>query len=187
MPTTKRPIFRAHAFQQYVQSREKDVLPRFISPPIFWLFWVLLALFLALGWLAWNIRTPVYASATGIIVGNGTSEGALAVLFVPANQQNVVHAGESVELHIDATDSLLQRTVTSVDATLLSPEQARRQYHLDGAISLVINQPSVAIVVTLGDRIPASSYAGSIVQAQVQIGEQSLLSFLSVIDQMIGE
>lgn len=187
MPTTQRSIFRARAIQHYVQSREKDVLPRSVSPPVFWFLWIILSLCLTLAWLAWNVRTPVYAPATGIIAKSNLSEGALAVLFVATNQQHVVHSGEPVQLQIGSTGPLLLRTVTAVAPTPLSPEQARQHYHLDGALSLLVIQPSVVIMVTLDARIPASSYAGSIVHAQVQIGEQSLLSFLPILDQLSGE
>jgi hypothetical protein len=99
------------------------------------------------------------------------------VLFVPANQQHVVHAGEPVQLQIGSTGSRLLRTVTAVTATPLSPEQVRQHYHLDGGTSLLVTQPSVILVVTLDEHISAASYEGSIVHAQVKIGEQSLLSF----------
>jgi hypothetical protein len=100
------------------------------------------------------------------------------VLFVPANQQQVVHAGASVQLQIGSNDSRLLRTVTSVSATPLSPEQIRQHYHLDGGTSLLAAQPSVILVVMLDKSFSAASYGGSIIHAQVQVGEQSLLSFL---------
>jgi hypothetical protein len=186
MSLTKRSIFREKAIQYYAQSREKDVLPRFVSPPVFWFLWIVLSLCLVMGWLAWNIRTPIYVSAIGIIAESSPSEGTQAVLFVPTNQQRVVHAGEPVQLQIGSSGPLLLRTVTAVPAALLSPEQVRQHYHLDGAASLLVTQPSVIMVVTLDVHVPASSYAGSIVRAQVQIGEQSVLSLLPIIGQLIG-
>jgi hypothetical protein len=178
LPHRKRSIFRERAIQHYAQSRNKDVLPRFVSPPVFLFLWMVLGLWLILGWLAWSIHTPIYISAMGVIVGGSSSARAQAVLFVPASQQHVVHAGASVQIQIGSTDSHLLRTVTSVSATPLSPEQIRQHYHLDGGTSLLATQPSVILVVMLDKPISTASYGGSIVHAQVQVGEQSLLSFL---------
>ena len=164
--------------QHYAQSRDKDVLPRFVSPPVFLFLWMVLSLCLVLGWLACNIYIPVYTSAIGTIMGGRSSAGTQAVLFVPANQQHVVHAGEPVLLQIGSTDSRLLRTVTSVTATPLSPEQIRQRYHLDGGTSLLVTQPSVILMVALDEHISATSYGGSIVHAQVQVGAQSLPSSL---------
>ncbi|HEU5381019.1 MAG TPA: hypothetical protein VFV38_36815 [Ktedonobacteraceae bacterium] len=44
MVSSKRPIFREQAVQQYLQRRQPDVLPRFISPLLFLSCWVLLVL-----------------------------------------------------------------------------------------------------------------------------------------------
>jgi hypothetical protein len=139
---------------------------------------MLLGLWLVLGWLAWSIHTPVYISATGIIVEGSSPERAQAVLFVPANQQYVVHAGASVQLQIGSTDPRLLHTITSVSAAPLSPERIRQRYHLDGGTSLLVTQPSVILMVMLNKSFSAASYGGSIIHAQVQVGEQSLLSFL---------
>lgn len=43
---TQRPIFRNHAANHYFQRRQKDVLPRLITPSAFLLLWLLLALLL---------------------------------------------------------------------------------------------------------------------------------------------
>jgi uncharacterized RDD family membrane protein YckC len=46
MTASPRSIFRERAIKQYVQGRQKDVLPHLIAPPIFLLLWVLLVLLL---------------------------------------------------------------------------------------------------------------------------------------------
>ena len=40
MPQEQRPLFREHALQHYLQKREKDILPHFVSPPIFVCAWI---------------------------------------------------------------------------------------------------------------------------------------------------
>lgn len=187
MSITKRSIFRERAIQHYARGREKDVLPRFVSPPVFWYLWIVLSLCLVLGWLVWNIRIPVYLPGIGAVVTNRSSGVARAVLFVSADQQRRVHPGEPVQLQIGSTGSLLLYTITTVASTLLSPEEARQQYHLDGSLSLLVTQPSVVAVVTLDARVPASTYAGSIVHAQIQDGTQRVLAFLPIVGPLIGE
>ena len=122
-----------------------------------------------------------------MIVTNGSSQAAQAVLFVAADQQRTIHAGEPVQLQIGSTGPLLLRTVTTVTPELLSPAEARQRFHLDGTLSLLVTQPSVVVVVTLDASIPAFRYVGSIVSAQIQVATQSALSFLPIIGQMIGE
>jgi len=35
MSQAQRPLFREHALKHYLQKREKDILPRLVSPPTF--------------------------------------------------------------------------------------------------------------------------------------------------------
>jgi hypothetical protein len=54
MSQSQRPLFREHAMQHYLQKREKDILPHFVSPPVFVCAWILLSLAVAVGLLvAW--------------------------------------------------------------------------------------------------------------------------------------
>jgi len=126
MSATKRSIFRERAIQHYAQSRDQDVLPRFVSPPVFLFLWMIVSLCLVLGLLAWHIRTPVYTAAIGMIVGGSSPAGTQAVLFVPADQQHAVHAGEPVQLQIGSSEDRLLLTVASTTATPLSPERIRQ-------------------------------------------------------------
>ena len=182
MATGKRTIFREQAIEHYRRGRDKDVLPRFAAPPVFLGLWIVLALCLIAGWLAWNIRVPVYVAGTGVIAAGE----AQAVVFVSAEHQQSLHAGEPVQLQLGRSGPLLRRTVTSVALTLLSPEEARQDYRLDGALSLLVTEPSVAITIALDASNSLSEYAGSIVSAQVQVGDVRLLSFVPMIGQLIG-
>jgi|SRR5579859_848299 len=186
MSMMKRSIFREQAIQHYAQGRDKDVLPRFVSPPVFIFLWILLSLCVAIAWVSWSIRLPVSITGMGTIVASSSAGVAQAILFVAADQQREVHAGEPVEIQIGSTAPRL-RSITSVAPTLLSPEEARQRYHLDGALSLLVIQPGVVVIVMLDASIPASTYAGSIVHAQIQVSRRSILTFLPIIGQMIGE
>lgn len=44
MAKSQRPIFRNRAVQQYLQQRQKDILPHLTAPSIFAFLWVLLGL-----------------------------------------------------------------------------------------------------------------------------------------------
>ncbi|MBV9020941.1 MAG: hypothetical protein JOZ71_09540 [Ktedonobacteraceae bacterium] len=46
MTTSPRSIFRERAMKQYIQRRQKDVVPHLIAAPLFLLLWVLLGLLL---------------------------------------------------------------------------------------------------------------------------------------------
>lgn len=183
MPTMKRTIFREQALQHYRRGRDKDVLPRFVAPPTFLGLWIVLSLCLVAGWLAWNIRVPVYVAGSGVVALSGEAQ---AVLFLAADQQQSIHVGEPVQVQIGATGPRLLRPITAVASTLLSPEEARQDYHLDGTLALLVTAPSVVIVVALGASVPVSAYAGSIVSAQVQVGNVRLLSSVPVIGRLIG-
>src|SRR2546429_475543 len=66
------PIFRNNAVKHYMQSRDKDSLPRFISLPIALFLWILLGLLLVVGGLAWYEQIPSYVSGNGVVL-NATS------------------------------------------------------------------------------------------------------------------
>jgi hypothetical protein len=72
MAQTRRPLFRESALKHYMQKREKDVLPRLISQPIFVGLWVLLFVFMGVGVLASFAEVPVFANGPGVIIA-GTS------------------------------------------------------------------------------------------------------------------
>lgn len=176
MSVTKPSLFREQAIEHYMRSRSKEILPRFISPQIFWCLWIVSGLFLILGLIFWNIRIPSYISGLGIVAAANQGDGQ-AVIFVPADQLHMVHVGEPVQLSIGSAGPALLSRVTEVAPTLLAPTQARQRYKLDGTLALLVTQPSALLLVALDARFPVRSYAGSIVHAQIQIGEHSILSF----------
>jgi hypothetical protein len=92
-----------------------------------------------------------------------------------------------VQLHVGSSDQLANASITSVASMSLSPDEIRRQYHLDGTLSLLVTQPAVAVEVKLDSAPFTSQYLGSVVTAQVQIGSQRVLSVLPFVGPMIGE
>ena len=179
----RRQFFRQEALEHYAQSREKDILPRSVAPPVFLFFWVLLLLLLAATVLSWQVQVPFYADASGFIGQNGQASaplggGTTAVLFVPTNASPALHAGQPITLQVALTGQTFSGTIATVGTSMITPDEARQQYALTGDLALVITQPSVVVTLDLGAALPPGVYGGSSLVAQVQVGTQSLLSLL---------
>lgn len=192
MAVSKRTIFRRKALEYYATSRQKEVLPRFISPPVFLLLWLLLALVLFATFAAWLTRVPTYVVTGGVVLDQGriqweqASKGAMAVVFVPASHSGQVHVGQPILLQIGSAGTQLLYRVERVEPGILSPNEARSRYGLDYATSHIISGPSMVLIISLGPAIPAQQYAGSTVSAQLQVGSQRVLSLLPGLGQWIG-
>jgi len=185
MAVSKRNIFRGKALEQYAASRQRDVLPRLVSPPVFVFFWILLGLLIVGGTLLWLTRVPMYVSGSGVVLDQGLMQGnqangvAVAVIFLPANRQEMhVQPGQLILLHLGSGGAQLTYKVKDVDPGVISPSAARSRYGLDSETAQVITGPSVVLSVILGPAFPAHQYAGSSVSAQVQAGSQRVLSLL---------
>jgi hypothetical protein len=177
MPLPKRSLFREQAIQYHMGNRHKEVLPRFVSPPVFTFLWILVALCLMSGWIASTIHLPILTPGVGMVLTKSPSGETPVVLFVAAAQQQALRSGEIAHLQIGTGGPALSGNVTKVASTILSPQAARLQFGLDGPIALLVTQPSVVLTVMLPAGALAASYQGSVAHAQIQVGEQSLLSF----------
>jgi hypothetical protein len=180
---SRQPLFRAQALQQYARSREQTILPRFVTPPVFLCFWLLLGLLLLATTLAWQVQVPLYAGATGALLdaptsGQPASNGWQALLFVPATPLPELRVGTVFAVQIVLTGESFTGTIAAVLPEVLTPEQAREQYGLTGDLALVITQPSVVVQVVLEPTLPTDAIAGLSLSAQVPVGAQSVLSLL---------
>jgi hypothetical protein len=185
------PIFRQNAVKHYMQSREKDTLPRFISLPIALFLWALLGLLLVVGLLAWYEQIPTYATGRGAVLSPGymshyTQQGAVAAAFFAVDQAKHLHVGQSVAVSFTSSpDSSLKGTVLAVNAAV-SPDSALRQYGLSSTAALSITQPSIVVIIRLDVASP-SLYAGSTLTANVQVGSRRIISLLPGIGSFWGE
>lgn len=68
MAQPRRQLFRESALKHYMQKREKDVLPRLISTPMFVGLWVLLFVFIGVGALVSFGEVPVFANGPGVVL-----------------------------------------------------------------------------------------------------------------------
>jgi hypothetical protein len=175
----------------YKRSLEKDVVPRLISWPIILCLWLLLGAFLTAGFFAWFAQVPVYVSGSGIVLASGDMlhpayGGTVALVFLPSDQSANIRVGQHVSIQIGTTAVEVQSAIAQVEPGLISPAVARQQYGLEGTNSLLITQPSVVAIVKLGTVLPTTTYAGSLLSANVETGSQRLLSLILGSGQFLG-
>ena len=182
-------IFRQHAITAYKRGREKAVVPRLISWPIIVCFWLLLAVFISAGFIAWDVQVPVYMDGTGIIIARGDllqpAYGKMvAVMFLPPDQATHLRSGLSADIQLGSTS--VQGTIAKVEPGITSPAAARQRYRLDSAGALLITQPSIVVIIRLGTALSSSTYAGSLCTVKVEIGSQRLLMLLPGLGKLLG-
>jgi hypothetical protein len=183
--TSKRSIFRNKALQKYAQGREKSVLPRLVAPPVFALFWIILAALTGAGVVAWLGQVPLYASGSGFVLSQGIAiargdDEAVAVILLPASYSGQLRTGATVRLQIGTAGPSLTRTVDTIDPHILSPSAVRQCYGIG------VLEPSFTATVRLGPALPSHLYAGSMVQAQVQVGSRRLLSLFPLFSTLLS-
>lgn len=175
----------------YKRSREKDVVPHFISWPLIACLWLLLGVLLAAGFFAWYAQVPTYVSGSGIMLANGDmlqpAYGQMvAIVFLPPEQSARIRVGQRVEIQIGSVDMHLQSTIAQVEPGIISPDAARQRFGLSGTGALPVTQPSVVAIVKLGTVLPDTAYAGSLLTARVETGSQRLLALLLGSWQFLG-
>ena len=82
MSLPKRSLFREQALHYHLGNRHKDVLPRFVSPPVFCFLWVLVVLCLIGWWIAGSVHLPVLTPGEGMVLTSRSSGETQIVLFV---------------------------------------------------------------------------------------------------------
>lgn len=181
-----RGIFRDSALAAYQRSRNRDTLPRLTSWPTIAFFWALLGGLLAGLVLAWSVRVPTYVAGSGVILTGGARlgaaergtahNGATAVLFLTPDQSTRVLIGQSVHGQVGSSGLHVAGTVRSIRPGVLGPDAVHRRYRIG---SSDVAQPARVVIVGLGRTLPPAAYAGSRWTAQVEVGAQRLLSFLT--------
>ena len=185
--STSSPIFREEAIKQYKKRKDKTTLPRFMPFPVTFLLWVLLGLLLLVGVLAWGEEIPIYQTAPGVILdqqtqGTTTQQGTVAALFLMGSQSTQIHVGQLALVHLGNAKEEFASKIIKVESSAISPNLIRQRY---GVVAQVVSQPSIVALITLKS-LPASTYAGSFVVANVQTGSQRILSMLPGIGSIVG-
>lgn len=192
MSATPSTVFRPTALRRYIDDRERAVLPRFVSARAFLVLWLLLGLLAGAAFTAWLARVPVYAAGPAIVVEqpavhSAASAGVVFVLLLPPEVHDRLHTGQSVLLNLDGTR--LRRPILAIEPEISSPNAARRRFGLDVDLTGAVNRPVAVAVVDpapLPSGLPASAYAGTLTQAEVEIGTRRALSFVPLIGRLFG-
>jgi len=191
MSVPNNPIFRDNAVKHYMQSRDKDTLPRFISLPIALFLWILLGLLLVLALLTWYEQIPSYVSGHGMVLRSdhmppsASHARAVAVAFFAVDQANDLHVGQSVLVSVASSPQSLAGTLLTVDP-MVSPAVALQRYGLGSDGASLITQPSAAAIIKLDNTSPAL-YASNSLTVNVQVGSCRIISLLPGIGRLLGK
>lgn len=138
-----------------------------------WIFLLILGGSLAF---AWSVQIPIQLQSQGVVTQQGSE--IIAVLFLAPGEQTELRTGQPAIVSIGASQFKLSGSVEQVGTTLLSPDEARRRFDLQGGLAQLVIGPSIVVTLTIGSTASAQIYAGSLCEAQIQVGSQSVLSSL---------
>ncbi|WP_220197583.1 hypothetical protein [Ktedonospora formicarum] len=177
-------IFREEAIEEYIQKRERDILPRFLSPSLILLLYVLLCLLLITGFLISYREIPIFAAGSGIILPGESANvfkdnTAVIMVFLPAQYAAQIRVDAYAQLEVMPTGQQFTGTIKHIEAGSIGLDEARKRYRLNDRAAQSIAQSSVAATILPAAVHPAHLSAGDPVSAQVQIGSQRLLSLFS--------
>ena len=173
----RRKLFRTRALTHYAQNKQKDILPAFVTPPVFLCLWILLLISGAATFFAWQEHVPTYTQVQGIVLAP-PHEPATALLFVPSGSVTSIPAGQAITFQVNVTGQQFQASVTSVDAGPITPGAASTHYALTGDTQFVITQPSLVVHLNLTPQQARQVVDHVRITAQLQVGSRSLLSLL---------
>ena len=189
------PIFRADAARRYMESQEKTVLPRLVSPSVFILLWILLGLLVIGAAVCLFVQAPVYVSCPAVVVDwrnrFPSVEGDMAVVaFLPLESVSRVRSGQKLFVQFDATGGRLSQPLSFVDPQIISPDAAHKQFALNGVAATAIARPSAVAIARL-EMIPAgppaAAYAGSVYNVDIEVGSRRLITLLPLIGRLFSE
>ena len=146
--------------------------------------------------LIWFEKVPTYITGSGIIAQSSVSSlqdtGTTAIILLPSS--NVEHlrtglagsdieqlqAGLPIQVQIDPAESgsVFNSRVVAVSPNPLSPDKIHQQY------GLTVAGPAFVVIAAFGPAMSGKLYAGSLVQARLQIGSQSLLSLFPLLNSL---
>ena len=167
-----------------MQAKAQTVLPRFIAPPAPLCLWLLLGCLFTVSVLAWLAHVPVYRNGIATVV-NSNEE--LIVAFFPPESKSEMRAGQNLSLKLDPAGPPSVRTIAAIEPTILSPAEARKKFNLHDATARIYQSPAAIVIARLekpSETLPASAYEGIVVEAQVEIGSQRLVTLLPVVGRL---
>jgi hypothetical protein len=174
------PLFRAEAIKQAQRQQERQTLPKFTSLPVTIFLWLLIALTIATGYIAWNTQIPTYITGSGIILAQKDQvypkqKVAEAAIFLSASQKAQVHRGQTLFITINGTQQQIRGNIIQLSTQLLSPLNIHRRYI---QASNLVTQPSYVAIATLPG-ITSATIEGSTLSANIQTGSQRIFALLT--------
>ncbi|GHO83130.1 hypothetical protein [Dictyobacter formicarum] len=186
---SERPIFRKSAIERYQQKHEQGVLLRVSYPPALIFFWIFLLALVGAGGFALSIQVPVVIQGQGVVIEQKISEqnetATVAKLFIAPNQRTHLHTGQPAVISIGSPPINVTGVVEHVDTNIISPDEARSRFKLQGGLAQVVIGPSTIVTISIGSTASARLYAGSLCNAQIQTGSQSVFSLLPGVNQLL--
>jgi hypothetical protein len=188
----KRPLFREHALQHYMNRRENDILPRIVSPPVFLFIWLLFGLVIVCGFLAWTQRVPVFVHGSGVAqVGvqkiDAQQSSVNVLIFVPSSSSAQIRPGVPGRVQFGSSGQNFNGTITNVDRSVLSPVAIRKQYMLTCSSVPDGIQPSITAHMRVIVPSNMSALNGNLTQVQLQTGSQRIVDVLPVFQSLSGD
>ena len=171
-----RRIFRTKALKRFNENLNSVVLPRYATTPWRLVLWFLAGLLLGLTVLLWWIQIPIYVSGPAVVIDapdhySGNGEAVLAA-FLPPSAVAEVQPKEMALVNLPAlaaseSDILLTRPVVMVEKVVTPPARVRARYNLDASLGLLVEGPTVVVLLKLDEL--GEQLIGSIGEVQVQV------------------
>lgn len=196
MSVQQRQIFRASALKRYAQAHDKPVLPRFISPPIFFCLWLLVCVLLAGGALVMAVRVPVYAAGSAVISTEEsggqrpTGENLQVVAFLPAAALPRLRVGQKLLLRPQGAGPSLSARIVAVEG-LSGPEAIHHRFKLGTC------EPPFGVALAVVVRAEAQGGGASSVRAEdltrsswraeAEVGSRRVATLLPVVGRFLGD
>lgn len=176
-------IYRPTALQHYLQANEQTVLPPLVRPRTFLFLWLLLALLLAAGGLAWLAPIPIRVTGFAV-VAQGDDGLPTLVGFLPPESQRQLKPGQQALVQVNTTGPHRETRVQTVEAKIMNPHDAQARFGLNQAAATLVRQPTAIILAPLPivpGNLAADALLGAVYDLEVTTGSRPIVSLLPVI------
>ncbi len=178
-------IFRPDAIRNYVESKEKSVLPRLVSPRSFIFLWVLLSLTVVAGLLLGLAKVPAYSKAVIVVVKeNGRREDGRVqmILWLPPEVLPRLKVGQKVFFRLQQDGDVKSRAISTVEPHISTTAELQKRFALGSEVS---TNPVGPVAVAWLEAEPVSAdltndrYVGGFYNARVEMGSERVLTVFS--------
>src|SRR5262249_15119788 len=150
---------------------------------------------------AWVVRLPIYASGVAVVLdrsaaGSGQSDGVVVAALLPGENLASLRPGQPLYLQLGPDGQRLRRTVDAVDAEGVSPDARAgrgagaaggRRGGGGGGGGGGRAGAGAARLEPLPPPLAASSYVGSVLPVQIEVGTRRVVALIPPFDRLLGE